>query len=180
MEPRFSRQQEHQEAELRARGWKPGDKGYDQQLADLRETQEDSRRQAMYQAQMMTGAEAQRMQGMDNASRQAMNEAIRGQLGLDIGESSYDTQQRQQQIVEELTRRGWSLNEANALISGQQVGLPSMPSFNQAQRPEATQYNQAARDQYQSSLDAFNAEQAAMAGMVGAVTSPFSFYKSFG
>ena len=49
-----------------------------------------------------------------------------------------------------MQKRGWSLNEINALISGQQVGMPQMPSFNPAAAAEATQYNTAAQNQGQA------------------------------
>jgi hypothetical protein len=175
MAPKFEREGAQFDATLRARGLKPGDQGYDQGLADLRKSQNDQFNQAMYQAQQLTSAEGSRMQDMDQQSIDAMNRAISSQFGQDVSQSGFDTQIRQQQIAELMARRGLSLNEANALISGQQVAMPNMPSFNTANRAEATQYNAAAQNQYQASLDAFNAEQAALSGMVGAVTSPFSF-----
>lgn len=175
MNPKFQRESEQFDATLRARGMKPGDEGYDQALADLRESQNDQFNQAMYQAQQLTAAEAGRMQDMDQQSLDAMNRAIAAQFGQDVSQSSFDTQIRQQQIVELMAQRGLSLNEANALISGQQVAMPNMPSFNTAGRAEATQYNQAAQNQYQAELDRFNSQQAALSGMVGAITSPFSF-----
>lgn len=175
MDPKFKREGEQFDATLRARGLKPGDEGYDQGLADLRESQNDQFNQAMFQAQQLSAGEASRLQDMDQQSMDAMNRAISAQFGQDMDQSSFDTQIRQQQIAELMAQRGLSLNEANALVSGQQVAMPNMPSFNNASRAESTQYNQAARDQYQASLDAFNAEQAALSGMMGAITSPFSF-----
>ena len=156
MEPKFERATASLETQLRNRGFKPGDEGYNQALADIRQSQGDQFNQAMYQAQQLESQEGQRMQGMDMTS------------------SSYDTQRRQQEITEEMSRRGFSLNEINALLTGQQVGLPSMPGFNQAQRSETVQYNQAAQNQYQASLDAANAQNAMVGDMMSAVTSPFS------
>lgn len=175
MEPKFQRESERFDAELRARGLKPGDEAYKEGLADLRESQNDQFNQAMYQAQQLSAGEAGRLQDMDQQSMDAMNRAITAQFGQDMSQSGFDTQIRQQQIAELMTQRGLSLNEANALISGQQVAMPNMPNFSNASRAEATQYNQASRDQYQARLDAFNAEQGALAGMMGAITSPFSF-----
>lgn len=175
MAPKFEREGAQFDATLRARGLKPGDEGYDQGLADLRESQNDQFNQAMYQAQQLSSGEASRLQDMDQQSLDAMNRAIAAQFGQDVSQSSFDTQIRQQQIAELMAQRGLSLNEANALISGQQVAMPNMPSFNTAGRAEATQYNQAAQNQYQANLDAFNAEQGALSGMIGAITSPFSF-----
>lgn len=175
MQPQFDRDQAQLDTTLRNRGLKPGDEAYDQAIADLRQSQGDQFNQAMYQAQQLSAGEASRLQDMDQQSMDAFNRANSAQFGQDMAASSYDTQRRQQQIAEMLQQRGWSLNEANALISGQQVAMPSMPSFNQSGRAETTQYSQAARDGYQAELDAFNAEQAALSGMMGAITSPFSF-----
>lgn len=174
MEPKFARDTAQFDATLRARGLKPGDEAYDQALADMRQSQGDQFNSAMYQAQQMTAAEAARMQGMDVNSLNAFNDAIKQQLGIDLDLSRFGDYQRQRDIAETQGQRGWSLNEANALISGQQVGMPTMPSFNQAGRAETTQYSQAAGQQHQAAMDAYNAEQAAMAGMMGAITAPFS------
>lgn len=61
--------------------------------------------------------------------------------------SAYANQIRQQQITEAMTKRGFSLNEINALLSGQQVGMPGMPNFSNASAAEAAPIYQAAADQ---------------------------------
>jgi hypothetical protein len=157
MNPKFERSTASLETQLRNRGVKPGDEAYDQALADLRQSQGDQFNQAMYQAQQLESQEGQRMQGMDLTS------------------SQYDTQRRQQEIAEEMQRRGFSLNEVNALLTGQQVGMPNMPSFNPSSRAESTQYMQAAGQQGQHDLDVFNSQNAMFGQMMGALTSPFSF-----
>jgi hypothetical protein len=85
--------------------------------------------------------------------------------------SQYQTQLRQQQIAEEMQKRGWTLNEINALMSGQQVGMPSMPGFNTASKSDTTNYLGAAQAQGQADLDRFNAEQQAMQGMMSGIGS---------
>jgi len=47
--------------------------------------------------------------------------------------SQYENQRRQQALAEQQAARGMSLNEMNALLSGQQVGSPQMPNFTSAQ-----------------------------------------------
>jgi hypothetical protein len=175
MDPKFEQDTARFDATLRARGLKPGDEAYDTALADMRQQQGDQFNQAMYQAQQLQAGEASRMQGMDQQSLNALNAAIKDQLGVDFDVSKFADYQRQRDIAETQGQRGWSLNEANALISGQQVGMPTMPSFTDAGRAETTQYSQAAGQQHQAAMDAYNAEQAAMAGMMGAITQPFSF-----
>lgn len=81
-------------------------------------------------------------------------------FGQDMDAAAYQNTLRQTQLAEEMQKRGFSLNEINALISGQQVGMPSMPGFSQAGRAETVQYNQAAQNQYQAAQDAANAQNA--------------------
>jgi hypothetical protein len=78
---------------------------------------------------------------------------------------------RQQQITEEMQRRGFTLNEINAILTGQQVGMPTMPSFSQATKSETPQYMRAAESQFGAELDSFNAEQQALQGMMSGVGS---------
>ena len=61
--------------------------------------------------------------------------------------ANYQNQLRQAQIAESLQQRGMGINEINALLSGNQVNMPNMPSFNTANRAETTQYNTAAQNQ---------------------------------
>jgi len=89
----------------------------------------------------------------DNKTREAMfSQALRG--------GSFSNTARQQQISEEMQRRGWSLNEINALLHGQQISQPNMPNFMGANRAETPQFLQAAGMQFDSEMGAFGAEQA--------------------
>lgn len=228
---------------LRNRGLKPGDVAYDRELQKLRQSQSDARTNASFQASQLAGQEAQRMYGMDSATRaqqfgevqsqgnfanQAAQSELAQQLGigqqrfaeaqgagtfansaaaqdlaqqLGIGKEQFDelmqitgladTRQktqyaqdtasaqyqntlRQQQIAEEMQKRGFSLNEINALISGQQVGLPTMPSFNTAQRSDAVDYSGAARDQYAAAQAAADSQNAMTNGLIQAGASMVS------
>lgn len=209
-EPLMGRQSEQLDLKLRNQGLRPGDQAYDDAINDLRNQQSDSRLMANYQATIGAGAEGSRLQGMDlnagnfanQASAQALGQqfgigdrafgqgqsqaaminALRGQqFGENMGASGYQNQLRQQQIAEQMQRRGFSLNEINAIISGQQVGMPSMPNFNAAGNSGGTNYFGAAGQQYQSGLDAFNAEQGAWGNLMGGISGitgaafPFGF-----
>lgn len=165
--PEFQRQESQMDSTLRNRGLRPGDEAYDQELNKLRQQQGDQRANAMDRAVQMSGSEAARMQGMDLQSREQS-------FGQELASSNYATQLRQQQIAEEMQRRGFSLNEINALISGQQVGMPSMPSFNTAQRAEGLQSLQAANMQGQDARAAADRNAAMMGDIVGGVTGMFS------
>lgn len=170
-EPAFQEQQAQLDTTLRNRGLKPGDAAYDSELNRLRTQQSDARQQAMSQATQLAGQEASRMYGMDlqgaNLSNQARQQLAAEQLqfgqagfGQALQQANYQNTLRQQQIAEEMQRRGFSLNEINALISGQQVGMPSMPGFNTANRAETAQYMNAAQNQYQADKDAADSANA--------------------
>lgn len=108
--------------------------------------------------QQQLGIGGQRFnQALTNANRTDTQGATR--FGQQMQSANYQNQKRQQQISEEMQRRGFSLNEINAILTGQQVGMPNMPSFNTAQRSEGLQALQAAQMQGQADLDAFNAQQ---------------------
>ena len=203
-------------------GLKEGDSAYDDEMQKLSQNQGDAMQQAQYQATIGSGAEAQRMLGMDAATRAQLtgenkdlagfgNQAALGKFGMMSGAGSQNFQQalagagfqnqaqgqdfqqkiagsgqdfeqrqsqanqqtqlRQQQIAEEMQQRGFSLNEINAIISGQQVGMPSMPGFNQATKSEGNQSLQAAQLTGQAELDRFNAQQQATQGMMSGIGS---------
>ena len=73
--------------------------------------------------------------------------------------SQYANQIRQQQITEAMTKRGFSLNEINALLSGQQVNTPQMPNFQGASAAQAAPIYQGAVDQgnYNAGMSPWNA-----------------------
>jgi hypothetical protein len=100
----------------------------------------------------------QNQQAMNLGTAGFNNQAGQQQFAQGMQQSQYQNQLRQQGIAEEMQRRGMSLNEMNALLTGQQVNMQQMPQFNAAAASQATQYLPAAQAQYQSSLDAFNAQ----------------------
>lgn len=174
-DPRMAQDREAQRTQLYNMGLKEGDAAYDREMQRLDQDQSDARLQAQYQATIGSGAEAQRMQGMDvqsgNFANSAAQQALQQQLAL--GSQRFGQQQtaagfqntvRQQQIAEEMQKRGFSLNEINAILTGQQVGMPSMPGFNAANRSEGVQALQAAGMQSQDAWNAYNAQQQATQG----------------
>lgn len=180
MEPQFQRQQDQTRTQLYNAGLREGDEAYDQQMKTLGQNQDDARQQAEYQAIIGSGSEAQRMQGMDQTAAGFENTAKGQQFGTQMQGANYQNQLRQQQIAEDMQKRGYSLNEINAILNGQQVGMPSMPGFSQANASQATQYLPAAQMQNQANLDQFNAQQGGLQGLMGGVSSLASAYKPFG
>lgn len=175
-EPIFQRQQAQMETRLRNQGLHPGDEAYDQQMKDMAQQQNDARTNASLAATQAAGGEAQRMFGMDTTAH--------GQQTSDIGnQANFANTARQQQIAEEMQKRGFSLNEINGLLTGQQVGMPTMPSFTNAGKSDATNYMGAAQNQYGAALDAANAQNAgignlmSLGGTLGgaALSNPFMF-----
>lgn len=110
-------------------------------------------------------------QNLDINRMQAMNQAQQQGFGQNMQYANMMNQLRQQAIAEQMQRRGMSLNEMNALLTGQQVGMPQMPRFNAAGVSETPQLLNAAQMGYQANLDAFNAQQQGLANTMGGLTN---------
>jgi len=101
----------------------------------------------------------------------AMNAALAQQQGLNQNFADQQNRLRQQAIAEQMQRRGMSLNEMNALLSGQQVAMPQMPSFVSAGRAETPNILGATQMGYDAALGAYNAQQAGAANTMGGLFS---------
>jgi hypothetical protein len=155
--PQLDQRRADTETQLANMGLARGSEAWNREAARL-DSGENAARMQAYQTGM--GVQNQMFgQGLQGA--QFGNAAQTQQLGNQMQFGGYQANQRQQQIAEGQARRGQTLNELNALLSGSQVSMPNMPNFNQAQRSESTQYNQAAQNTAQQNLDQWNAQQAA-------------------
>lgn len=105
---------------------------------------------------------------LDQARLQAQNSALAQQQNLNQSFADAQNRLRQQAIAEQMQRRGMSLNEMNALLSGQQVAMPQMPSFSQAGRAETPNILGATQMGYDAALGAANAQNAAFGNLLGA------------
>jgi hypothetical protein len=109
-----------------------------------------------------TGMDDARTGAYQDAARQAIigggAEASR-ELGMATGAAGFGNTLRQQAIAEEAQRRGMTLNELNALLTGQQVGMPGMPDFKGAGNAGGTDYLAAANMQGKYGLDAARMDQ---------------------
>jgi len=120
---------------------------------------------------------------MDIARQQAENAALAQQFQMQQSYADQQNRLRQQAIAEQQLARAMPLNEMNALLTGQQVGMPQMPRFNPSGVAETPQLLNAANMQYQAALDASNAKNAAfgntMSGLFSlgsaAIGNPFAF-----
>lgn len=193
MRPTHDYQQGQLETKLANQGFTQGSEAYNRALNELNQRQSTERFNALDQS----GNEAQRLYNMqmgtaqqgyqqnlgaaqfqnqaigqasalDLANMQAGNQAMSQQYGLNQQYANQQNQLRQQAIAEQMQRRGMSLNEMNALLSGQQVQMPNMPSFNTAGRAETPNITGALQSQYDAQLGAYNADQAAFGNLLGA------------
>lgn len=179
------------EVQLRNRGLRPGDAAYQSAMQGLNQKHSDQQNQALWSAnqagrdesgQMFNQQLQRRQQGFGERQTAAnfFNQAAGQRFGQAqaanqqnfnqmMQQSAYANQLRQQQIAENLQRRGASLNEINALLSGQQVGMPQMPSFTGAQAAQAAPIYQGAVDQanYNAATSPWNAVTAIAGGAAG-------------
>ena len=195
MQPTHDRQMQGLQSQLSNQGFQVGSEAYNRAMSDLMGAQSRERFNALDQA----GNEAMRMyQTGLGARQQGFNEALQGgqfansalgQAGnMDIARmqamnnatgqafnfgSQYADQmarQRQQAIAEQQLQRAMPLNEMNALLTGQQVGMPQMPSFTNSGISQTPQLFNAANMQYQANLAQSNAQNAGMDSMLGSMT----------
>ena len=107
-------------------------------------------------------------QQMQGANMNNANSALAFNQGQ--GAAQQNNQLRQQQIAEMMQQRGFSLNEINGILNGQQVATPNMPSFNTANASQTPNLLGAAQAQYGAQMDAFNARQAGTQGLLSGIT----------
>ena len=193
MQPVHDYQQNQLETKLANQGFTVGSEGYTRALDELNQRQAGERFNALDQS----GNEMQRLFGMqmqsqntgynqnmgaaqfrnqalgqasalDLARMQAQNQAMAQQQGLNQSFADAQNRLRQQAIAEQMQRRGMSLNEMNALLSGQQVNMPQMPSFVASGRAETPNILGATQMGYDAALGSYNAQQAGLGNLLGA------------
>lgn len=92
-------------------------------------------------------------------------------FGQNLQSANFANQNRQQAITEGEYQRSQPLNELNALLTGQQVSQPNMPSFNTAGASQPGQYLTASGMQHSADMDNFNAKQGVTGGMMNGLFS---------
>jgi hypothetical protein len=136
LDPQWEQRTEQTEAKLAAQGLRPGDPAYDQAMENMGREKTDAYDRASSSSIAAGGAEADRQYNLESSDRN-------------------------RQLAEAMQKRGFSLNEINAIISGQQTQMPNMPGFNTAGRGAATDYTGAERDQYSASANNASIDNAA-------------------
>lgn len=144
-----------------------GAQGRAQQLA----AQNAAYQQSLSGAQYGLGQQQQAF-GQQQASNQA-------NFSQDLQGAQFQNQMRQNQIAEAMQQRGFSLNEINALISGQQVGMPTFQGYNQAAQGAGVDYSGAASNQFSAGMQkqqmANDATASMMQGIGGIASTAMMF-----
>lgn len=169
LQPEFDSKRQQMEVKLRNQGIGPEDAAWQAQMGALDRQETDAKGQLQMDAvgaglgeqaqlfgqgttlrNMATGEADRQANFFNTAAGQAFGQAQAANqqnFGQAMSASNYANQLRQQQLTEAMQRRGFSLNEMNALLSGQQVNTPQMPNFSQASAAQAAPIYQGAVDQ---------------------------------
>jgi hypothetical protein len=184
LQPQFDTARQQLEIKMRNQGLGPEDEAWQAQMGSLNRQETDAYNQAMYSAIDTGRSEAAQMFGQDVTRRGVAtgetaqqgaftNSALQQQFAQNLGSNAqnygqamqsanYANALRQQQLTEEMQKRGFSLNEINALLSGQQVNTPQMPNFVGASQA-------AAAPLYQAAVDQGNFDQMQSQGLMGGI-----------
>lgn len=163
MQPQHAQQTAALEGKLANMGLTRGSEAWN------RESQRLGDQQARERFNVMDRGLAEQ-QGMFNMGLQQGNFANAAQqqgFNQQQQQAAYQNQLRQQQIAEMMQQRGMPLNEVNALLTGAQVGMPSMPNFNTSTSAGGVNYSAALQQSHNSAMDSYNAKQAQQQGMMG-------------
>jgi hypothetical protein len=158
LQPQFEGQMNAMEVKMRNQGLGPEDEAWKSNMEALANQQTDAYGQLQYdatraglgeQSQLWNQGLQGRQQGVSEANNQ-FNQALgsnQQNYSQNLQSANYANQMRQQQMTEAMQQRGFSLNEINALLSGQQVNTPQMPNFSTAQQAQPANVYQAGVDQ---------------------------------
>ena len=185
LDPRFNQGQSDLNSRLANQGITAGSEAYTRAQDAFSMQRNDAYQTAMNNATAGAAADATRVQGMDlsagnfgntaqnsifgqnlnagnfanqatNFGNAAQNQDYTQQMGM----SNYQNTLRQAQFAMQQQERLQPLNEMNALITGQQVGMPQMPTFNQATPYKGVDYTGATAAQGQFDMNTYNQQNA--------------------
>jgi hypothetical protein len=167
LRPEQQFQTEALETKLVNQGLTPGSKAYDR----AKQAQGDQFSRDQFNALMMGGQEQRNQFDMAKGAGEYSNQQNQQQFGQNLQSGNFQNQNRQQAIAEQALQRGMSLNEMNALLTGTQIGMPTMPNFNTSAPAGAVNYAGAGGQQYNAAMNNYNAQQQQQQGMFGGLTS---------
>ena len=145
LDPMWEQREQEVYSQLWNQGLRPGDEAWDNAMSNLGRERTDAYQTAAREAAIFGGREAERDFGMD-------------------------LRRRQTAIAEELQRRGATINEISALMSGQQVSLPNMPGVPRAGVAPPPDLIGAAQAGSAGELARYNADQMRDQGLLSGLT----------
>jgi hypothetical protein len=189
LDPQFQQRESDLEASLLNRGITRGSEAWNREFDNFNRHRTDAYNDAAFRAAQLAGSEASRLQGMDINAGQFQNQAAGQEFQQNAALAGFQNQAlqhmfsnqmaanqqnfgqlqqqqefqqrlRQQAIAEQQMARSQPLNELNALLTGQQVGMPQMPSFHSAGMAATPNLLGAANMGYNAQLGAYNADLA--------------------
>mgnify|MGYP007096395312 FL=1 len=194
--PQNELDQSNMDAKLYNMGLTPGSSAFNnaqRSLADQRSRNEfNAINTGMNQSnQMYMNQLAANNQGFNQslASGQFGNNAMKDQNAMNMGNAgfnngnantSFNQEMAQSNYANTLRQGQWTmaqqeqlqpLNNLNALLNGQQVSMPNMPSFMGAGNSGGVNYSGAVNNQYQADLANSNAQNAGSAGLMSGLFS---------
>lgn len=152
------------DTQLRNQGLQPGDEAYDTAMTNLSRDQSAQNQQAEYQSILSGSTIGQQRQASDLAAQQQ-------EFGQEATGTNITNSAAAQQIAQAMQERGFTLNQIQAILSGNQVNTPQNPSFASAGAGEAPNLLGAAQAQGQYQGDVFSAQQAGTGAAEGAAAT---------
>lgn len=134
---------------------------------EMRRVSDDENR-AMLAAIDSGRAESDQSYNQARGAAEFENNAGQLEFSNRMNAGNFNNMNRSGAIMEELQRRGTSLNELNALLTGQQVSMPNMPTAPRATMGQSADLMGAAQAQYNAGIDQFNARQAGIGNLINA------------
>lgn len=152
-------------------GLREGDAAYDSAMKNLTTQQSDANTNASLAATQtgITGGSTLQNEDLANNQNQYNQEAGKASFAntaagqtfnQGVTSSNINNTARQQQISEDLQSRGFTVNEINALLNGQQVQAGATPTFNAAGASAGANLSGALTSQYGAELNQTNAQNA--------------------
>jgi len=149
--PQFAEQKRAMELQMRNQGLTPQDAAWQSQMQGISEGFNDASTGARLAAAEQGRAESALNWGQQMGQNQNLfNQALQSNaqnFGMGNTQFNQANQLRGQQFQEALTKRGFDLNEIQAMINGQQVNMPQFGGYNTAGNAGGVDYSGAAQDQ---------------------------------
>jgi hypothetical protein len=187
--PAMEQSRESMRVQLANQGLAPGSEAYNREMNRLDDSEARARLMAIDSGRVESAqifgqelaggqfenqAQAQGF-GQDLTGGQFNNQSLAQQLQMQLQAGQFNNMNRQGAIAEQVQQRQIPLNELNALLTGQQVSMPTMPGFTNASQAQAPQYMDAAQMTGQAGLDRYNAQMGLFGNLAGAGASAFAF-----